>query len=92
MIHLILGGARSGKSSYAEACIQDYVSARKGTSHMATSHIGTTRAGNTQTKADSSVKFPHYVATATAFDGEMEARIAHHQTLVVQSGNSRMSN
>ena len=53
--HLILGGARSGKSSFAEAC------AKK----MAMQH---------------NLKL-HYVATATAFDKEMQKRIAHHQQL-----------
>ena len=49
MITLILGGARSGKSRYAEQLAQA-----------------------TQQPV-------LYVATATAFDDEMRARIAHHQ-------------
>lgn len=53
MIHLVLGGARSGKSSYAE----------KTAIEMAFSH---------QYRL-------HYVATAIAFDKEMQARIALHQ-------------
>lgn len=57
--HLILGGARSGKSSFAEAC------AKK----MAMQH---------------NFKL-HYVATATAFDAEMQKRIAHHQKLRQQA-------
>ncbi|AIU66979.1 bifunctional adenosylcobinamide kinase/adenosylcobinamide-phosphate guanylyltransferase [Vibrio coralliilyticus] len=50
-VHLILGGARSGKSSFAESLVVE-------------SHSVYTR---------------HYVATATAFDDEMAARIAHHK-------------
>lgn len=48
-VHLILGGARSGKSAYAEA------QALNGDDPL------------------------HYVATATARDSEMEARILQHQ-------------
>lgn len=51
--HLILGGARSGKSRYGE----------KQTLELAAEH-GLT---------------PHYIATATAQDGEMDHRIALHQ-------------
>ncbi|MDA0147649.1 bifunctional adenosylcobinamide kinase/adenosylcobinamide-phosphate guanylyltransferase [Vibrio sp. LaRot3] len=49
-IHLVLGGARSGKSSYAEWQVIEQ------------SHLKR-----------------HYIATAIAFDKEMEQRIAHHQ-------------
>lgn len=50
----ILGGARSGKSTYAEAqALNDY-----------------------QTTPDSHL---HYIASAVAFDQEMQHRIAHHQ-------------
>jgi len=51
--HLILGGARSGKSRYAEHC-----------------------AWNRNTLNNTA---PIYIATATANDAEMCARIAHHQ-------------
>jgi len=51
MIHLILGGARSGKSAFAEQSVLD--------------------------KCDN----PVYIATATAIDAEMQARISHHQQL-----------
>lgn len=51
--HLVLGGARSGKSSFAESCAK--------------------------TIEDSSNCAVVYVATATAGDGEMVNRIAHHQ-------------
>ncbi|WP_372882591.1 bifunctional adenosylcobinamide kinase/adenosylcobinamide-phosphate guanylyltransferase [Psychromonas sp.] len=57
--HLILGGARSGKSRFAEANAQKIA---------ATHHYQL-----------------HYVATATAFDAEMQKRIAHHQALRQQS-------
>ncbi|MEL7292853.1 MAG: bifunctional adenosylcobinamide kinase/adenosylcobinamide-phosphate guanylyltransferase [Pseudomonadota bacterium] len=50
-IHLILGGARSGKSSRAEAEVQQLSQGRS----------------------------KHYVATAMAFDPEMEKRIERHQ-------------
>lgn len=50
MIHLFLGGARSGKSRLAQNC-----------------------ASNTGLPVT-------YIATATADDGEMLQRIAHHQT------------
>src|SRR5690606_19203646 len=49
MIKLIIGGARSGKSRYAEQL------------------------------ATASKKSVLYIATATAIDDEMRARIAHHQ-------------
>ncbi|EEX66613.1 bifunctional adenosylcobinamide kinase/adenosylcobinamide-phosphate guanylyltransferase [Vibrio metoecus] len=52
-VHLILGGARSGKSSYAEQLARQ-------TAQSQTARL-------------------HYVATATALDDEMRARIAHHQ-------------
>lgn len=50
-VHLILGGARSGKSSFAESVVTDLSDQR-------------TR---------------HYIATAEAFDEEMQKRIQHHQ-------------
>lgn len=53
-VRLILGGARSGKSSFAEQLAKSKV------------------------RFDST-KALHYVATAIAFDEEMEARIQHHQ-------------
>ena len=54
MIHLVLGGARSGKSSFSEQwCIE--FSAKKTNQSL------------------------FYVATATAFDAEMNNRILHHQ-------------
>lgn len=53
-VRLILGGARSGKSSFAEQVAKSKV------------------------RFDST-KALHYVATAIAFDEEMEARIQHHQ-------------
>lgn len=49
MIQLILGGARSGKSRFAEQAAKD-------------SNLNVT-----------------YIATAQAFDREMQARIDHHQ-------------
>jgi adenosylcobinamide kinase/adenosylcobinamide-phosphate guanylyltransferase len=49
MIHFIIGGARSGKSRYAEKLASD------------------------------SRKEVVYVATAQAYDNEMEARIQHHK-------------
>lgn len=52
-VHLILGGARSGKSSHAECLAKQ--------------------------AAQKQLATLHYVATATAFDEEMRARIAHHQ-------------
>jgi len=53
MIHLIIGGARSGKSNFAE---QQVLS---------------------QAKAQALI--PSYIATATAGDSEMKARITMHQ-------------
>lgn len=58
-VRLILGGARSGKSSFAEQLAKSKV------------RFGSTKA-------------LHYVATAIAFDEEMETRIQHHQN---QRGN-----
>jgi len=49
VIHFILGGARSGKTSYAESL------------------------------AEQTAKPVIYLATAQAHDGEMHARISHHQ-------------
>lgn len=51
--HFILGGARSGKSQYAEQCAQTYEE------HSSNSVI--------------------YIATAQAYDNEMQARIEHHK-------------
>jgi adenosylcobinamide kinase/adenosylcobinamide-phosphate guanylyltransferase len=55
MIELILGGARSGKSRFAEQCVQNRV------------------------KQMAATQAPIYIATATAGDTEMQARIAAHQ-------------
>lgn len=52
MIHLVLGGARSGKSRFAEQCVAQQ--SLQGKSCV-------------------------YIATATALDDEMQARIAQHQ-------------
>ncbi|MCW8875866.1 MAG: bifunctional adenosylcobinamide kinase/adenosylcobinamide-phosphate guanylyltransferase [Kangiellaceae bacterium] len=54
MIHLVLGGARSGKSRFAESVAQ----------------------GISDTNKNKEIT---YIATATAGDDEMRARIAHHQ-------------
>lgn len=63
MIHLILGGARSGKSSFAEQwCLAQ---AKK--------------TGTATTPATTKEPQFSYVATATAFDGEMNERITQHQ-------------
>lgn len=53
MIHFILGGARSGKSNFAEATALSL--------------------------ANKSNKHAVYIATATPFDDEMNARISKHQ-------------
>lgn len=58
MVHLILGGARSGKSCFAEQAAKQ--------EHQAL----LMRLPQAQL---------NYVATAIAFDDEMQARIAHHQ-------------
>ena len=52
-VHLILGGARSGKSSFAEKFAKDLEQ-------------------NEQSQV-------YYIATAQSLDGEMSARIKHHQ-------------
>ncbi|KGJ99024.1 bifunctional adenosylcobinamide kinase/adenosylcobinamide-phosphate guanylyltransferase [Thalassotalea sp. ND16A] len=59
MIHLVLGGARSGKSSFAEQLCHSLLSQKQ--------------AGNTPQQK------PIYIATAQAFDEEMQNRIAKHQ-------------
>mgnify|MGYP000305088115 CR=1 FL=1 len=53
MLHLVLGGARSGKSSFAESWV---------ISEAEIKHVT-----------------PFYIATAQAFDEEMDDRILHHQ-------------
>ncbi len=57
---LVLGGARSGKSAYAESCARD-VSERKGSQALVSSQSLI------------------YIATGSAGDEEMAARIRHHQ-------------
>jgi len=58
MLELVIGGARSGKSAYAERCALEY----------------------TQSNPKSTNSGVLYIATATADDEEMTARIHHHQT------------
>lgn len=53
-VTLVLGGARSGKSRFAENKVKFQ-------------------------KLKNNASLLHYVATAVAFDEEMETRIAHHQ-------------
>ncbi|PID43448.1 MAG: bifunctional adenosylcobinamide kinase/adenosylcobinamide-phosphate guanylyltransferase [Proteobacteria bacterium] len=62
MIYLILGGARSGKSTYAEALAERL--AGKGSSSQFAKQPGSVT----------------YIATASAGDSEMRARIARHQS------------
>ncbi|MGD8783944.1 MAG: bifunctional adenosylcobinamide kinase/adenosylcobinamide-phosphate guanylyltransferase [Thioalkalispiraceae bacterium] len=57
MLELVLGGARSGKSAYAEQCARHFIE----------------NSTNTKTNV-------LYIATATAGDEEMEARIRHHKS------------
>ncbi len=73
-VEFFLGGARSGKSSYAERIALDYLSARS-------AHPCPPMAGqSSQTPlADAAKVQLHYVATAIAFDREMAERITHHQ-------------
>jgi adenosylcobinamide kinase/adenosylcobinamide-phosphate guanylyltransferase len=61
LTHLVLGGARSGKSGFAEQVAQ-----------AAFKH---SQSVNKDTETSSLI----YLATATAGDGEMKTRIAHHQ-------------
>ena len=56
MLELVLGGARSGKSAYAERRAHEFA--------------------EQQTSAGNRIL---YIATATAADAEMAARIRHHQ-------------
>jgi len=65
VIHLILGGARSGKSSFAE--------------QKALEVLDAINLRDTSSTSKPSKKII-YVATATADDVEMEQRIAHHQS------------
>jgi len=64
-IHLILGGARSGKSTYAENCAIDAFSNNQ-LAQQSSEQL------NNQAKLI-------YLATATAGDNEMSERIRHHQ-------------
>ena len=57
MLELVIGGARSGKSAYAEQCALEY----------------------TKSNSKSTNGSVLYIATATAGDEEMAARIHHHQ-------------
>ena len=61
LIHLILGGARSGKSGFAEQVAQ------------------TAFKQSQSLKKGAEKNSLIYLATATADDGEMKSRIAHHQ-------------
>jgi len=65
MFELVIGGARSGKSAYAEQCALEYTRehARK----------------YTQSNPKSTNGAILYIATATAGDDEMARRIHHHQ-------------
>jgi adenosylcobinamide kinase/adenosylcobinamide-phosphate guanylyltransferase len=61
LTHLVLGGARSGKSGFAE--------------QLAQTVFRQSQSVNTNPEKSSLI----YLATATAGDGEMKSRIAHHQ-------------
>ncbi|MFQ3246295.1 MAG: adenosylcobinamide kinase/adenosylcobinamide-phosphate guanylyltransferase [Arenicella sp.] len=61
LIHLVLGGARSGKSGFAEKVAQ--------TAFEQSQSVNKSLEKSSLT----------YLATATAGDDEMKARIAHHQ-------------
>jgi adenosylcobinamide kinase/adenosylcobinamide-phosphate guanylyltransferase len=60
MLELVIGGARSGKSTYAERCAQQYINQFD------------SQPGDTESRII-------FVATATAADAEMSARIEHHR-------------
>jgi len=64
MIHLVLGGARSGKSSFAESQASNFESLNSECSNSDSSNSEYTVV---------------YIATATAQDSEMEQRILHHK-------------
>lgn len=72
MLHLVLGGARSGKSTFAEQWLLAKYQAQHERLPSATqAHV--TNAHQNITPA------PIYIATAEGLDEEMQGRIKHHQ-------------
>ena len=74
MIHFILGGARSGKSRFAER--QVLALAAQLTSN---SNTGTENSTNNNTNLCEYTRNAVYIATGTAIDTEMDHRILKHQ-------------